>query len=159
MADSNNSARAWAATLREWEHRIAEARERTSQLRARSQAATAQESKLAALQELSLTHEELAVAEEELRTQNEELRLAHVLIDAERHRYRELFFAAPVPYHVTDKHGTVVEANQALAALLRKPPISCPASRLSFSQRTFRVAAFEISLCDYIRARIAQPHR
>jgi len=104
----------------EWEHRIAEARERTARLTVRSQSSSAQETEFVALQELSLTHEELAVAEEELRTQNEELNLAHVLIDAERHRYRELFFSAPVPYLVTDKHGTVVEGNQALAALLGK---------------------------------------
>jgi len=102
--------------LAEWERVIAAARERASQLRLPE----TQERGLVALQELSLTHEELAVAEEELRTQNEELSLAHVLIDAERHRYRELFFAAPVPYVVTDRHGTVVEGNQALATLLRK---------------------------------------
>src|SRR5262245_40235985 len=125
MADSSNSWRESrgersAAKFAEWEHHIAEARSRTARLRSGAQSPDPQDTRLAALQELSLTHEELEVAEEALRAQNEELRLAHVLIDAERHRYRELFMAAPVPYLVTDKHGTFVEGNRAGAKLLRK---------------------------------------
>ena len=153
MADSSGSAKpgggygVWAAVLSEWEHTIAEVRDRTAELTARSQSAAAQEPRLVALQELSLTQEELAVAEEELRTQNEELTLAYVLIDAERHRYRELFFAAPVPYLVTDKHGTVVEGNQALAALLGKRVDWLCGKPLIVLRRTFRGVGFETSSC------------
>ena len=69
-------------------------------------------------EELQAALEELQVAEEELRQQNEELLGAHLLLEAERQRYQELFQLAPECYLVTDKNGIVREANAAGTALL-----------------------------------------
>jgi PAS domain S-box-containing protein len=70
------------------------------------------------LEHLSTSLEELRVAEEELASQNLELEAAHVSIDAERRRYRELFMEAPEGYLLTDEKATINEANHAAARLL-----------------------------------------
>lgn len=69
---------------------------------------------LAALQDLS-------TAEEELRAQHESIVEAQRELEIQRVRYRALFEGAPDPYVVTDEHGTIEEANDALARLLGVP--------------------------------------
>jgi PAS domain S-box-containing protein len=66
---------------------------------------------LAAIQDLS-------VAEEELRAQHEAIVETQRELDMQRRRYRTLFEGAPDPYVVTDEHGIIEEANDALARLL-----------------------------------------
>ena len=69
-------------------------------------------------EELLAAVEELRVAEEELRTQNEELATAHLEVEAERHRYQELFDLAPDAYLVTNLSGIIDEANLSASRLL-----------------------------------------
>src|SRR4026209_489153 len=66
---------------------------------------------LAALQDLS-------VAEEELRAQHEAIAETQHELDLQRVRYRTLFECAPDAYIVTDEHGIIEEANDAVARLL-----------------------------------------
>ena len=75
-----------------------------------------------ALGELTAAVEELRVAEEEMRAQNEELLMAHGRIEAERHRYQDLFEFAPDGYLVTAPDGKVLEANRAASDLLGIAP-------------------------------------
>jgi PAS domain S-box-containing protein len=75
--------------------------------------------------ELNSTFEELDVAEEELRAQSDELERAHRRLVADREHYRAMFEHAPVAYLVTDRYGSVQDANRAAAALFR-----CHAERL-----------------------------
>jgi PAS domain S-box-containing protein len=72
-----------------------------------------------ALADLSTALEELHVAAEALRQQNDELLSARQALESERQRYRDLFEFAPDGYLVTDGDGTIQEANQAAARLLR----------------------------------------
>jgi PAS domain S-box-containing protein len=72
--------------------------------------------------ELRLALEQLRVADEELRQQNEELNAAHLELDVERQRYRELFDLAPDAYLVTNLTGIIVEANQSASRLLGIAP-------------------------------------
>jgi PAS domain S-box-containing protein len=69
---------------------------------------------LAALQDLS-------IAEEELRAQHEAIVETQRDLDTQRRRYRTLFEFAPDPYIVTDEHGIIEEANDALTGLLGVP--------------------------------------
>ena len=69
---------------------------------------------LAALQDLS-------IAEEELRAQHESIVEVQRELEIQRVRYRTLFEGAPDPYVVTDEHGTIEEANDALGRLLGVP--------------------------------------
>ncbi len=71
----------------------------------------------AALAELSASIEELKVAEEEILSQNEELAFANAQAEYERHRYRELFMAAPYGQVITDLKGAIIEGNRAAAEL------------------------------------------
>jgi PAS domain S-box-containing protein len=73
-------------------------------------------------EELQLALEELRVAEEELRQQNEDLASAHAQLDADRHRYQQLFHYAPDAYLLTDLFGIVREANLSAARLLSVRP-------------------------------------
>jgi PAS domain S-box-containing protein len=66
---------------------------------------------LAAIQDLS-------IAEEELRAQHEAIVETQRELESQRRRYRILFEAAPEPYVVTDEHGIIEEANDAVAQLL-----------------------------------------
>jgi PAS domain S-box-containing protein len=66
---------------------------------------------LAALQDLS-------TAEEELRAQHEAIGETQRELDIQRRRYRTLFEFAPDPYIVTDEHGIIEDANDALTGLL-----------------------------------------
>jgi PAS domain S-box-containing protein len=66
---------------------------------------------LAAIQDLS-------IAEEELRAQHEAIVETQRELETQRRRYRILFEAAPEPYVVTDEHGIIEEANDAVAQLL-----------------------------------------
>ncbi len=65
--------------------------------------------------------EELRVAEEELRRQSDELLDWREAVEAERHRYRELFEFVPDAYLVTDPCGLIREANQSAGELLGVP--------------------------------------
>jgi PAS domain S-box-containing protein len=73
-------------------------------------------------QEVSTTIEELEVASEEMRVQNDELLETREQVEAERHRYQELFEFAPDGYLVTDTVGVITEANQAAAEMLGVSP-------------------------------------
>ena len=95
------------------EDEVARARERVADPR------TAGGDGRTAAHELELAYEELSVADEELRAQNEELVRAQQVIAAEEDRYRQLFERAPVAYVVTDARGSIVDANEAAARLLR----------------------------------------
>jgi PAS domain S-box-containing protein len=74
-----------------------------------------------ALDELSTAIQELSAASEELNAQNDELFATRDIVEAERHRYMDLFESAPCAYVVTDSHGVIREANGAAAALLAAP--------------------------------------
>jgi PAS domain S-box-containing protein len=74
------------------------------------------------IDDLRLALEQLRVADEELRQQNEELNAAHVEVDVERQRYRELFELAPDAYLVTSLAGIIGEANQSACRLLGIAP-------------------------------------
>ncbi len=69
---------------------------------------------LAAIQDLS-------TAEEELRAQHEAIVETQRELDVQRQRYRTLFQFAPDPYIVTDEHGIIEDANDALAGLFAVP--------------------------------------
>lgn len=52
------------------------------------------------------------------RLTNEELNAARKIAEEERERYYDLFDTAPEGYLVTDRSGTILEANNAVATLL-----------------------------------------
>jgi PAS domain S-box-containing protein len=74
-----------------------------------------------ALDALQESLQELEVVEEELLQQNEALLQVQEALDLERHRYRELFELAPVPYLVTDGQGVIQDCNPAAGELLGRP--------------------------------------
>lgn len=74
-----------------------------------------------ALEELGASLEELRVSQEVLHQQNQELLEAHMSLEAERKRYRELFEFAPDGYLLTDTNGKIQEANHAASVLLNLP--------------------------------------
>ncbi len=69
---------------------------------------------------LTTSLEELKVAEEELREQSEKLMDQKAAIDEEARYYHGLFLHAPLPAFVTDRYGTIREANLAAANLFRR---------------------------------------
>jgi len=75
-----------------------------------------------ALHELETSLEELQVAHEELMAQDLALRSALDAARLERTRYQELFDQAPEAFLVTDRSGTIREANKAAAALMNTSP-------------------------------------
>jgi PAS domain S-box-containing protein len=110
----------WSLPVAYWQDEIAQAREQVAHFRSRSlsddmRAADSEP----VIEALSTTLEHLSVAEEELRTQNEELEQARTTLSSEHERYRDLFEHAPVPYLVTDVHGTIEDANEAASRMLR----------------------------------------
>lgn len=74
-----------------------------------------------ALEALQESLQELEVAEEELMQQNEALLQVREELEVERHRYRDLFELAPIPYLVTDNQGTIQDCNPAVGTLLGRP--------------------------------------
>jgi PAS domain S-box-containing protein len=99
---------------------------------------------------LDTSMEELRVAEEELRQQSEELELSRLEVELERRRYRDLFDCAPNGYLVTDKHGKILEANRAAAALLGLPQRFLAGKPLANyvadkDRRTFRLQLAQLS--------------
>jgi PAS domain S-box-containing protein len=70
------------------------------------------------VEQLRAALEELRVADEQLRQQNEELAAAHLQVEAERHRYLELFQLAPDAYIVTSLSGIIQEGNLSASRLL-----------------------------------------
>jgi PAS domain S-box-containing protein len=105
-----------------------------------------------AIEELQTTLEELRVANEELRQQNDELTAAQQVIEAERHRYQELFDLAPDGYLVTDAAGTIREANRAAAKLLNIAPEHLPGKPLPVFVPTAERRAFRSLLTRLRRA-------
>jgi len=83
---------------------------------------TLQETLQTTLQELETSLEELQVAHEELMAQDMALRSALDAARIERTRYQELFDQAPEAFVVTDRFGTIREANKAVAALMNTSP-------------------------------------
>ena len=99
---------------------------------------------------LDTSMEELRAAEEELRQQSEELELSRLEVELERRRYRDLFDFAPDGYLVTDKHGKILEANRAAAALLGLPQRFLAGNPLANyvadkDRRTFRLQLAQLS--------------
>ena len=94
--------------------------ERTVELYQRAKAPQWDEPELvaASLEELQVALEELRVAEEELICQNEALVDARATVEAERQRYQELFDFAPDGYLITDRVGTIQQANRTAAHML-----------------------------------------
>jgi PAS domain S-box-containing protein len=84
-----------------------------------------------AIEDLRTALEEVRVADEQLRQQNEELAAAHLEVEVERQRYRELFNLAPDAYLVTDLTGIITEANLSAAHLLRMPHRTLPGKALA----------------------------
>lgn len=64
--------------------------------------------------------EELKVAEEELRDQGDRLATQQAAMDDAVQHYRRLFQQAPLPIILTDRYGTIQDANAAAANLLRR---------------------------------------
>jgi PAS domain S-box-containing protein len=83
------------------------------------------------VESLRVLLEELRVADEELRQQNDELAAAHLQVEAERQRYRELFELAPDAYIVTSLTGIITEANQSAARLFGIAPEFLPGKALA----------------------------
>ena len=71
--------------------------------------------------ELISALEELSIAEQELREQYNTLADAQRALERERDRYGMLFQSAPDPYLVTDRSGSIEEANGAAAVLFGVP--------------------------------------
>jgi DNA-binding response OmpR family regulator len=69
-------------------------------------------------EELQNALEELTVMEEELRIQFDELSDTQSRRDAEYAHYKDLYEFAPIGYLITDKYGTILEANLAASYLL-----------------------------------------
>jgi PAS domain S-box-containing protein len=69
-------------------------------------------------EELTVANEELHQINETLNAQRDELIAAREIAETERRRYYDLFDAAPDGYLVTDRNGTILEANQAAQSLL-----------------------------------------
>jgi anti-anti-sigma factor len=101
---------------------------------------------LEAVEELRTSLEELQVANEELRSQTEELDAARVLIERERLRYRDLFFALPDAYLVTDHHGVIQEANPQAGTLLGLPPAALRGRPLTLHLTASQRRAFRAEL-------------
>lgn len=74
------------------------------------------------LQSLQLLYEEMQAKLEEAQTTEEKLLLYHQQITISYHHYYDLFETSPVGYLVTDIYGVILEANQAIAHLLKVPP-------------------------------------
>ncbi len=72
-----------------------------------------------ALNELSVSHLEMQTLLEELGQQNQQLAASRVALEDERRRYQELFEFAPDGYLVTDREGTIFEANSAALKLFK----------------------------------------
>src|SRR3954454_3770570 len=83
------------------------------------------------VESLRVLLEELRVADEELRQQNDELAAAHLQVEAERQRYRELFELAPDAYVVTSRTGIIPEANHSAARLFGILPDFLPGKALA----------------------------
>jgi PAS domain S-box-containing protein len=64
--------------------------------------------------------EELKVAEEELRLQNAQLADSRAREDRELYHYRQLFTYSSAAALLTDRYGTILEANRAASALFRR---------------------------------------
>jgi GAF domain-containing protein len=73
---------------------------------------------MAELADVQVAHEELRVAEEEMRTQQEQITQLLVQHDAERRWRGQMAAVVPIGLCVTDGTGSLVDANQALAAHL-----------------------------------------
>ena len=71
---------------------------------------------------LSLAVEELHIAQEELQKQNEKLCASRQELEQQRQRYQELFQFAPDGYLVTNKWGTIQEANLIASEMLNRRP-------------------------------------
>jgi PAS domain S-box-containing protein len=63
---------------------------------------------------------ELQVHQIELEMQNEELNESQSQLQRLGNEYKELFYEAPIPYFVFDRHGTIITANGAANSLLNK---------------------------------------
>lgn len=74
------------------------------------------------LENLKTTLDELRAAYEEIEQQHQLLLESQQQLEAERHRYQELFNLAPDGYLVTDAKGIIQEANVAIATMLRVLP-------------------------------------
>jgi PAS domain S-box-containing protein len=64
--------------------------------------------------------EELKVAEEELREQADQLANRQSVIDDAVRHYRQIFQRAPLPVILTDRYGSIHDANVAAEQLLRR---------------------------------------
>ena len=64
--------------------------------------------------------EELKVAEEELREQGDRLVNQQAAMEETVRHYRQIFEQAPLPVILTDRYGTIHDANLAAAELLRR---------------------------------------
>ena len=96
--------------------------------------------------QLSRSLEELRAAKEELLRQHNRLLGAHLELDTERGRYRDLFDFAPDGYLVTDLAGRIEEANRAAEILIGTPGISLAGSGLLDYVVAESRAAFESQL-------------
>ncbi len=76
----------------------------------------------ATVAELDVAHEELRTAEEEMRTQHEQIEDLLALNAGERAWRERVAAALPVPVVVSDRHGTITEANAAAGFLMGLEP-------------------------------------
>ena len=75
--------------------------------------------------------DQIQAAQLELSRQNQALATARYSLETERQRYQELFDFAPDAYIVTDVEGTILEANNPAAGMLRVPQELLVNQRLS----------------------------
>jgi len=117
------------------------------------------------LEQLSTALEELRVSTEELSARNEEVGRAHQALERERRRYMELFEFAPDAYLVTDRFGTIAEANATAARLfrrrahhlIRKPLAALIAPDALSTIRTFLTDALRGRLDRLVEAEVRVP--
>jgi anti-anti-sigma factor len=109
-----------------------------------------------AVEELRTSLEELQVASEELRAQTEELDAARMLVERERVRYRDLFFALPDAYLVTDHHGVIQEANPQATTLLGLPAITLRGRPLTLHVTASQRRAFRAELATLVQTNSVQ---
>jgi PAS domain S-box-containing protein len=105
-----------------------------------------------ALEEMSIMIEEMEVAEEEILKQNEELSQVRDALEAERHRYQDLFEFAPDGYLVTDMSGIIQEANRAAAALFNVPDFSLKGKPLSLYIDSSHLKIFRTGMLNLEKA-------
>ncbi len=95
----------------------------------------------AAWNEIDAALEALQVTYEQMQTNLEAVEVVEEELFQQKQHYHDLFLFSPIAYLLTDVHGLILEANQAIANLLNVPHISLVGKPLSvFVAEGYRAA-------------------